>query len=72
MKINFGGEWRQSAVQWVHRGDGSSLSLNYNRDGLDKEWNGFGVALNDWEVLDMSQVFSASALTFNCMDNGLR
>ena len=30
------------AVQWVERGDGSSLSLNYNRDGLDKEWNGFG------------------------------
>ena len=52
------------AVQWVDRGDGSSLSLNYNRDGLDREWNGFGVALNDWEVLDMSQVFSASALTF--------
>lgn len=53
-----------NTVQWMQPSDGTSLALNYNRNGIDKAWNAFGVALNDWETLDMSGLYSASALTF--------
>ena len=40
------------------------LALHYDKIGPLSGWNSCGVALNQWEALDMSDVYSASALTF--------
>ena len=40
------------------------LALHYDKTGPQRDWNSCGVALNQWEALDMSEVYSASALTF--------
>jgi len=53
-----------SAVSWSDSHWPPFLVLNHDPDGKNKEWNAFGVALNGWEVLDMTAVHSHSALTF--------
>ena len=40
------------------------MALHYDKIGPLRGWNSCGVALNQWEALDMSDVYSASALTF--------
>lgn len=40
------------------------LALHYDKTGPQRDWNSCGVALNQWEALDMSEVYSSSALTF--------
>ena len=53
-----------SSVFWSESHGHPFLVLNHDKGGKNKEWNAFGVALNGWEMLDMTEVHSHSALTF--------
>ena len=55
---------KRNTIQWSGSQDRGALTLNYDNARDDKDWNSFGVALNAWEPVDMSDVHSASALTF--------
>ena len=44
--------------------------LKHDKGGANKEWNAFGVALNGWEMLDMSRGAFHSALTFRLEGDG--
>ena len=53
-----------SSIFWSDSQGSPCLVLKHDKGGANKEWNAFGVALNGWEMLDMSEVYSHSALTF--------
>ena len=53
-----------SSIFWSESQGNPCLVLKHDKGGANKEWNAFGVALNGWEMLDMSEVHSHSALTF--------
>jgi hypothetical protein len=53
-----------SSVFWSESPGNSFLVLKHDKSGINVGWNAFGVALNGWEMLDMTEVHSHSALTF--------
>ena len=53
-----------SSVFWSESPGNSFLVLKHVKSGINGGWNAFGVALNGWEMLDMTEVHSHSALTF--------
>ncbi len=43
---------------------GFSLSINYDKETNDNQWNNFGFPLNKWEYADLSKIYSTSAIQF--------
>ena len=44
-------------AKWVDDGLGSALELDYDGTNDFKGWDAFGIALNEWEALDMSALY---------------
>lgn len=63
-KLSWGLNGESGTAKWVDDGLGSALELDYDGTNDFKGWDAFGIALNEWEALDMSALYRASALTF--------